>query len=94
MPGNETEAERKLRTLSKRLKQGWAEMYPVPKKAMEQVRNAVREQWEQEQEVVRKIDKARQGQQQPGGPGQQISRPKKSRSLRKRSRDQDLGHEY
>ena len=92
MPANETEAERKLRTLSKRLKQGWAEIYPVPETAMKKVRDAVREQWEKEQEVKQRVEKARQGQEQRSGPGEQKSGHRKGRSAGERSRTKDWGH--
>lgn len=79
-------AEAKLRRLGQRLRQGWTALHPATREELDQVRNAVRLQWEQEQarrgqtrtkETATKIRATRQA-----GPAR--SRPK--------SQSQDHGH--
>jgi hypothetical protein len=53
MPNQNTDAESALKKLGQRLRQGWAKMHPIPDQSLETVRNAVRDQWKQEQNVKR-----------------------------------------
>jgi len=49
MPNPNTDAERALHKLGKRLREGWAKKNPVPNQSLATVRNTVREDWEREQ---------------------------------------------
>ena len=51
MPDQNTDAEAALQKLGHRLRLGWAKKHPVQDKSLESVRDVVREQWEQEQQV-------------------------------------------
>ena len=51
MPNQKTDAEAALQKLGHRLRLGWAKKHPVPDKSLEAVRDTVRDQWEQEQQV-------------------------------------------
>jgi len=53
MPNQTADDEAKLRKLGKRLREGFTKKHPVSEKSIETVRNAVREEWEREQEANR-----------------------------------------
>ena len=53
MPNPNTDAERALHKLGKRLREGWAKKNPVPNQSLETVRTTVRQEWEQEQVAKR-----------------------------------------
>jgi hypothetical protein len=53
MPNHKPDAERALHKLGKRLREGWAQKHPIPEQSLETVRNAVREEWVQEQTAER-----------------------------------------
>lgn len=55
MPNEKPDAEAALRKLGQRIRQGFAERYPVQETCIEAVKNAVREQYEQEQIAEREI---------------------------------------
>lgn len=59
MAEHENEDEVKLRKLAARLELGWQKLYPVRKKDLEVVRQAVQEQWDQEKELAREAAEAR-----------------------------------
>lgn len=68
MDNQERDAEAALRTLAKRLQQGWAKMHPVPENVMQRVRDAVKQQW-QEQQAARSVQTSEGAK--PSGPTQE-----------------------
>jgi len=54
MPNENTESQTALNKLGQRLREGWARRHPTREKDLDTVRAAVRDQWEQDQEAVRK----------------------------------------
>ena len=53
MPDQNTDAAAKLQKLGQRLRQGFARQHPVPQQSLDTVRDAVRQEWEREQEAAR-----------------------------------------
>lgn len=53
MLNQNTDDEAKLQKLGQRVRDGWAKQNPVQEKSIKTVKDAVREQWEQEQKVKR-----------------------------------------
>jgi hypothetical protein len=53
MPKQNPDAELALHKLGQRIRDGWAKKHPIPDKSLETVKNAVREQYEQEQDAKR-----------------------------------------
>jgi hypothetical protein len=53
MPKQNPDAELALHKLGQRIRDGWAEKHAMPDKSLETVKNAVREQYEQEQAAER-----------------------------------------
>ncbi len=75
MPKQNPDAEAALHKLGQRVREGWAKNHPIPDKSLETVRDAVREQWEQEQAAEREKktapDAAKEPQRQPPEPDQE-----------------------
>ena len=59
MPKQNPDAEAALRKLGQRVRQGHATQHPVSDKSLQTVRDAIREQYEQEQKIARE-DAAKQ----------------------------------
>jgi len=59
MPHQNTDAEAKLKKLGQRLRQGFARQHPVPQQSLDTVRDAVRQEWEREQEATRRTSTKR-----------------------------------
>jgi len=53
MPSDHTDAERKLKKLGERLRDGWAKQNPLPQQSIDTVRQTVREEWQREQAMKR-----------------------------------------
>jgi hypothetical protein len=53
MPKQNPDAELALHKLGQRIREGYARKHPAPDKSLETVKNAVREQYEQEQAAER-----------------------------------------
>ena len=53
MPKQNPDAELALHKLGQRIRDGFAKKHPTPDKSLETVKNAVREQYEQEQDAKR-----------------------------------------
>jgi hypothetical protein len=98
MPEHENEAEANLRLLSERLHAGWAKLYPATPKERAAVREAVRKQWEQEQERKAAGGKARRSQaveQTPEKPAKSGEKQERTKPAPKpKSQDKDWGHSY
>ena len=58
MPDDTTQSEAKLRKLAERLHRGWEKLHPVTEKELAAVRQVVREQWEHEEKIRLRLDKA------------------------------------
>jgi hypothetical protein len=52
-----TKSESKLRKLGEQLRQAWAKQNPLTQRELEAVRQAVRKQWEMEQQVKVDVDR-------------------------------------
>lgn len=57
MSDSSPDPEKELAKLAKRLRLGWARLYPVTEKNLEGVRSAITAQWNREQELVKAQDK-------------------------------------
>ena len=55
MPERLTPLENKLRKFSERLHRGWAKLHPVTEQHLDVVRQAVRQQWAQEQRQAPRV---------------------------------------
>ena len=55
MPERLTPLENKLRKFSERLHRGWAKLHPVTEQQLDVVRQAVRQQWAQEQRPAQDV---------------------------------------
>ena len=53
MPDQNQDADAKLKKLGQRVRYGLLKEYPSPEKSVETIREALREQWEQEQKAKR-----------------------------------------
>ena len=74
MPKQNPEAELALHKLGQRIRDGWAKKHAITDKSLETVRDAVREQYEQEQAAEREKkpapDAVKERQRQPPEPDQ------------------------
>ena len=72
MPKQNPDAEFALHKLGQRIRDGWAKKHAISDKSLETVKNAVREQYEQEQAVEREKkpapDAAKEQERQPPEP--------------------------
>jgi hypothetical protein len=72
MPDQKPDAEAALKKLGQRLREDFVKKHPIPEKSLETVRDAVREQYEQEQKAEREKkpapDAAKEKQRQPPEP--------------------------
>jgi hypothetical protein len=86
MPDKNLDAEKKLRQLGKRVRQGLAKLHPVTDQQMGRVREAVRQRWEQTQ-------KSRAKTQSPEATSTARCEPKHSRGQQQsKSQSHDHGH--
>lgn len=86
MSDPQSNAEDSLRKLGQRLRRGWERTRPVTQEEMEKVRQAVREQWEQEHAQDRLEAPAEHS---PGEESEQSQEQEQRRKAQERSRDQD-----
>ena len=66
MPKQNPDAELALHKLGQRIRDGFAKKHPTPDKSLETVKNAVREQYEQEQAAEREKKPAPGTEREPG----------------------------
>jgi hypothetical protein len=75
MPKPNPDAELALHKLGQRIRDGYAKKHPIPDKSLETVKNAVREQYEQEQIAEREKkpapDAGKERERQPPEPDQE-----------------------
>ena len=75
MPKQNPDAELALHKLGQRIRDGWAKKHAISDKSLETVKNAVREQYEQEQEAEREKkaapDAVKEHERQPPEPDQE-----------------------
>ena len=95
---NESENAASLRQLGKRLQAGMAKLYPAKPEEIKAVRDAIRRQWQQEQEREAAGGKAKQspavqkGEQKPAKSGEKQEQTEPDR--KEKSKDKDWGHSY
>lgn len=53
MPDQKPDADATLKKLGEHVRQGFAKKHPIPEKSLDTVRDAVREEWEKEQQEKR-----------------------------------------
>ena len=100
MPDELSDAEAKLKQLAERLRQGWAVRHPVSEETVAAVRQAVKQQWEQQKKQGPAIgdstpppptEKPGQERAQQSQKTQDPPKPP-AKKTRDHSKDQDWGH--
>ena len=94
------ESERKLRTLAKRLRRGQEKLFPVGEKELEQVHQAIRQQWTEQQRTAQSGKKSWEADMTKGKLEEHKAEKKKkqeqseseSRSKKKQSQSKDQSH--
>jgi hypothetical protein len=93
MPDDTTESEAKLRKLAERLHRGWEKLHPVTEKELAAVRQVVRAQWEHEQQVRHRVEKAQKAAESTQTkPAAEQKKEKKAQEQERRQNDQTHKH--
>src|ERR1041384_6206117 len=95
MADDNSETEAKLRKLGERVREGWGKLPRLTQEQKDQVRKAIREQWEKDQSAEEESGTREQDQQKKAKKGHKKSiEDRSSQSNQGQSDSQDHGHSY